>query len=246
MVQGKHSGGTGGYWVAGAVAGGVLLAVSVGGLWLNERGDGPLRAAPAATPAVEPPAVTLPSSTPGTTARAVPPMLRACAQAVQAAERVVDEAATGADHWRRHVKAYRDVVDGRIPYAAADREWRLTREAGPGDVRRYERAEQAYEGSIADCEGATSQAGEELSATAQACADRRLAAAKAVTSGRRVMAQWDGHLDDMAARLTHQLSDGRARVLFRTGAREAPGRLAAFQSARKALQDAPACELPTA
>lgn len=74
---------------------------------------------------------------------------------METAERAVAEAGTGADHWRRHVKAYRDVVDGRIPYAAADREWRVTREAGPDDVRRFTRAERACEDSAADCEGAT-------------------------------------------------------------------------------------------
>ena len=250
MVQGKHAGGAGRYWAVGAVAGGVLLAVAVGGLWLNERGDGPLRAAPATSsssaPSIAPPAITTPSPTPSTTTRTVPAGLRACEKAVEAAERLVSEAGTGADHWRRHVKAYRDVVDGRIPYAAADREWRVTREAGPGDVRRFARAERAYRGVADDCQGVTQEAGAELSATAQACADRRLTAAEAVSSGRRVMAQWDGHLDDMAARVSHRLSDGQARVLLRAAVREAPGRLTTFERAREALDDAPTCELPAA
>lgn len=65
-----------------------------------------------------------------------------------------------------------------------------------------------------------------------------------MTGARRVMAEWDGHLDHMAARLSQQLSDGQARVLFRAATREAPGRLAAFAAGRQGLEDAPACELP--
>lgn len=64
--------------------------------------------------------------------------------------------------------------------------------------------------------------------------------------GARVMAQWDGHLVRMAAEASHQITDARARELFRVAVREAPERLDEFAEARDELEGTPPCKVPAA
>ena len=165
---------------------------------------------------------------------------------MRAAELIVTLGSRGAESWGAHVQAYRDVVDGEIRYAEADREWKRTKKAGETDVARFKQAADSYEPVGGVCRDVRSEAGDAHQQRARACAERAQAADAAVRRADRVMGQWEDHLEQMAQRDSHLLGDAQARRLFRAAVKKAPGDIEALSQAGERLEQAPECDVPSA
>ena len=266
MVRARHAGGGGARrWTAAGGVSALLLLGGAGGLYLTQQDadEGATRTAPVLSPTPSPPtpsgtapptaspsasASPSPSASQQTAARAtaLPRALLECGKAVRTAERTVAAAESGARNWGDHVRAYRELVDGDMSYRQADKLWNTTKKAGPDDQRRFRRVLKAYEPADDACRGVTRQAGRAHADLAAACARRGTAASAAVDRSRRVLDVWADHLEQMREREAQDLSDARARKLFRKAVRAAPGQLRDLDRARDRLADAPECDLPRA
>ncbi len=258
MARARHAGaGAGARWgTAGAVSALLLLGAAGGGLYLTTRDVQPERSvsapvlAPSTAPTSDSPstAPSSPSSSPAPTASgrstALPEALLDCGRAVRTAERVVSAGSRGGENWGAHVQAYRDLVDGEIPYRQADREWKRTKKAGGTDVKRFDQASDAYEPASDACRGVEQKAGGTSAALAEACAERGAVADAAVRRADQVMDRWEDHLEQMAQRESHRLGDAQARKLFRVAVKKAPGEIKALQRAEDRLERAPECDVP--
>lgn len=255
MARARHAdAGAGTRWgTAGAVSALLLLGAAGGGLYLTTRDVEPERTvsapvlAPTSAPASPPPAApSASSSAPTASARSTTPpdALLDCGRAVRAAERAVDVGSRGSQNWGAHVQAYRDVVDGEIPYREADREWKRTKKAGKSDVARFDKAFDAYEPAGKACQGVEEEAGGTSADMVEACAERAEVADAAVRRADQVMDRWEDHLEQMAQRDKHRLGDAQARELFRVAVKKAPGEIKALQRAEDRLDRAPECDVP--
>jgi hypothetical protein len=169
----------------------------------------------------------------------VPAALRACAKEVADAEKVVSAAKKGVAHWRTHVQARTDMLDGRMSVSEMDAMWKTTRLAGPADQKRFHAAMDSYHPSPACTK--LSDTPSQAKASAADCSARYKSAEKAVEAAKAAMADWKSHLDNMAAYAAGEMSSEEAQTKWVEAWRNAPPNIKAYQKARTALDDAPSC-----
>jgi hypothetical protein len=168
-----------------------------------------------------------------------PAALRACAEEVAGAEKVVAAAKQGVDDWHTHVQARTDMLDGTMSVTEMDAMWKRTRLSGPADQRRFSTAMDAYDPSPACTKLKSVPAADK--ADAADCAARYQSAEKAMDAAKAAMADWQSHLDNMAAYAAGEMSPAEAQSKWVEAWRTAPPNIEAYQKARAALDDAPSC-----
>jgi hypothetical protein len=200
---------------------------------LSSAGPGSATSSPPApSGSVEPGATAGPASE-----RAVQAM-ESCRERVQAADEVLEQAATGIGHWQTHVGAEKDAQDGRISVDERQAIFKATRLKGPADQKRYADALAAYDrvrdASCGEVEGAD----DEVIKTLAACQERATAQAPVLTAAAEAMGDWKSHLSAMQRSREAHVAD--AQDIWLEAYRAAPKNLDAYE---KALQDfdAPDC-----
>jgi hypothetical protein len=168
-----------------------------------------------------------------------PAALRACAKEVAGAGKVVAAAQQGVAHWRTHVQARTDMLDGRMSVSEMDAMWKRTRLAGPADQRRFKAALDSYDSSPACRDLGDVPAADK--STAADCATRYKAGKAAMAAAEAAMADWKSHLGNMAAYAAGKMSREEAQTKWVEAWRNAPPNIKAYEKARTALDDAPSC-----
>jgi hypothetical protein len=170
---------------------------------------------------------------------ASPATLRACAASVNSAERAVTVAGTGVGHWRRHVKARTDMLEGRISEKRMHAIWARTKAAGPGDQKRFDEAMRASD-RLSRC-GRMRGVPATDRTMADHCRERARAATRALSSGEAAMKDWRVHLANMAKYAHNKMSASMAQDRWVRAWRNAPKNISRFRAARATLNGAPRC-----
>ncbi|MEU4293845.1 hypothetical protein AB0E63_36975 [Kribbella sp. NPDC026596] len=181
-------------------------------------------------------------SLPATTSASVPAANKgagssadACAAEIRTTEAVVAAARTAAEHWREHVQARTDLLNGKNSEATTKAIWKRTRLAGPGDIAALNAALAAQAKSTNDCA--------KLSGTAAAACTKRLTALDAAaTADRAAAGDWANHLAMMAAHAAGDFGAEHAQQMWVAAWTHAPRNLNAAARANATLAEAPTCQ----
>ena len=167
-------------------------------------------------------------------------LLATCAADLEAADRAVSVAAAGVQHWRTHVEARTQMLDGDISLRTMTAIYERTRRRGGTDHDRFDAALRAVEGA-GPCAELRSVNSESVGPPGPDCVARSQAAIEALAAARAAMADWQSHLHHMDSYDDGGMSTGTARRLWIAAWREAPGNIAAYHDKRRALARAPSC-----
>lgn len=162
----------------------------------------------------------------------------ACIAEVQAADAEVAAAAVGIGHWAEHIKARTDLLSGAQPKEVTKAIWKRTREAGPADLTRYDRAVAEHKRSTGACDRAVKDGDGQQLAT---CLQRLRVLQNAVTTGAAGMADWRAHQAAMAAHKAGEIDAAHAQTMWVAAWAAAPKNINAFKTASAAVATAPAC-----
>ena len=174
-------------------------------------------------------------------ASARPPSIRACAEELSLASTVVHAAARGVSDWSGHVQARTDMLQGRISVTAMEAIWKRTRLAGPADQSRFQAARKRYQ-STSHCRGLR-DASTSNADLAAGCASRAQVAATAVSAAELAMRDWQSHLGNMVMHADGRMNSVVAQRKWVAAWRHAPRHIAAYRSARLALDKATPCQV---
>ena len=158
----------------------------------------------------------------------------ACAAQIRTTEAVVAAARTAAEHWREHVQARTDLLNGKNSEAVTKAIWKRTRLAGPGDIAALNAALTAQAKSADGCAKLSG-------ATAAACTKRLTALDAAATADRAAAGDWANHLAMMAAHAAGDFGAEHAQQMWVAAWTHAPKNLNAAARANAILADAPTC-----
>jgi hypothetical protein len=158
----------------------------------------------------------------------------ACAAEIRTTEAVVAAARTAAEHWREHVQARTDLLNGKNSEAATKAIWKRTRLAGPGDIAALNAALTAQAKSADSCAKLPG-------ATAAACTQRLTALDAAATADRAAAGDWANHLAMMAAHAAGDFGAEHAQEMWVAAWTHAPRNLNAAARANATLATAPTC-----
>jgi hypothetical protein len=223
------------------VAGGLFAAWK---LWPDSTTAGPQ--AQSSTTAAESPASSTavsspsPSETTSPASAAAQEALEACQAKVRAADEVIKQGTTGAEHWAGHVQAQKDGNADKISPEEMKARFKATRLKGPDDLKRYDEARSAYQ----DLEGSCEEVQESDSVVAAALADcdeRSKAQKPLMTATNAAMKDWRAHLTFMQRNAVHKAgSPSEALATWLKQYNAAPKNINAFKKADKNF-DAPEC-----
>lgn len=161
-----------------------------------------------------------------------------CRSVVDAADEVVEAGRIAGQHWNTHVTSQYRRNAGKISEATMKKNFARTREAGPDDMKRWGSATATLESASGTC-----QAGDEMTqeavATLEQCQARREAQDRMIDLTRPVVADWNAHLEDMAASAAGTVDDPMAAWV--KAYRAAGSNLDPWNKARKNY-DPPVCE----
>lgn len=163
--------------------------------------------------------------------------LEACTAELEDAEAVLDATSRSARSWKLHVEAQTRRDSGELTQAESKKQWADSKARGPGDIERYDSAVRSAKATSGDCSG-TEDAGEggELGG----CTERLAAVEDAVAKGTVVHKQWVAHQKMMAEdQGTMDTEDYLHKWHEMVEDAEEP--LEEFASAKKKVEDAPAC-----
>jgi hypothetical protein len=194
----------------------------------------PTSASPSATPT--PSASAKPSATPAST-EAVRAM-EACQKRVRAADRVLDEARTGIDHWEAHVDAERRADRGDISVDARQAIFKATRLKGPADQKRYADAQRDYQRTRDAFCGKAKGADAKVAAALSTCRERAVAQGPLMRAAAAAMGDWKSHL--AAMQRSREIHVDNAQAIWLAAYRAAPKNINAYEKARRDF-DAPRC-----
>ena len=166
--------------------------------------------------------------------------LRACATTIHATERAVRAADIGVSHWKSHVQARSDMLEGRISMKEMDSVWARTQAAGPLDQKRFRQALRAS-GQPSKCDLRISDMSPADRQLAAHCVQRSRSATRALSSAEAAMKDWRVHLANMAKFANNKMSASMAQGRWVKAWRNAPKKISAFRTARDALNEAPTC-----
>lgn len=164
--------------------------------------------------------------------------LQRCRTAVRARDTVLAAARTGVGHWSEHVEAQTAKNAGDISAKKMSAIFSRTRQAGPGDVGRYQQAVKQEDQQSASCAappGATAA----VKATMARCDERSRAQRPALRAAKDAMEDWKSHLAAMQRSRSGHVHD--AQQVWLRAWRAAPPHINEFRSTTSALQDAPGC-----
>jgi hypothetical protein len=160
---------------------------------------------------------------------------------VSNAERVIEAAGTGVGHWRQHIQARTDMLQGRISEKKMNKVWERTQRAGPADQRRFRATAGRYP-SRSHC-GRARTYPPRLRRLAQACVIRAAATTRGLRAAHGAMRDWRVHLANMRKFSRGRMSAAMAQGRWVQAWRNAPIHITAYRSARAALHRAPACTM---
>lgn len=231
--------------MAAFVIGAPLIGWSAYG-WVSGGGDD--------TPAISTAGDTSPLGDAGTSTAsgdveqdaAVADAMAACTTYLDAGAAVVKEATTGVGNWSGHIGARTGWLAGRISDEQKAATYKETKLAGPDDQRRFHAALEEYE-SLADCseldELVDAGVAGDLANAIDACLDRRDGTDAAVLAGSAAMADWQEHLDAMAAHADGEMTDTEGNVAWEQAATAAPTNINAFEEASDKWENASECSV---
>jgi hypothetical protein len=159
-----------------------------------------------------------------------------------AAQAVVDTASKGAKDWGDHVQGQNDINSGaRTLIDVKTNTWGPTRAAGPGDVAAFQGAVNNYTG-VSGCQDVASvTASGDMKAKLDACAAHQKALDAYVEAAKAVIADWQGHLSEMADHADGHINSSQAQANWLKRWQEAPAHIDPYKAAADALAKAPAC-----
>jgi hypothetical protein len=226
-----------------AIAAALLLALVGVRVWAavsdHQEAKGPAVSAGPSSPTggTAPPTHLAQPSMSATPLLAIP--LAACVAEVAAADAEVGAARVGIGHWIEHIQARTDLLSGAKSEEVTKAIWKRTREAGPADLSRYQRAVAEH----AQRSGACGRAAKSSSASPQlsACQLRLRVLNQAVAAGAAGMGDWKAHQDAMAAHKAREIDSAHAQTLWVAAWAAAPKNINAFKAADAETRTAPAC-----
>jgi hypothetical protein len=229
----------------------VAAALLVGGslaawkFWPDETTAGPQAASSATAAESQAPSIAESSPTPSATAdpasAASEKALEACRAKVGAADEVLKKGETGVLHWIDHVQVQTDDIAGKLTPTERKERFAKTRVKGPGDVKHYQEARDAYEeldGSCDEVEGADSA----VAAALKKCNERSEAQQPVLKATAAGMDDWKAHVKFMQYNKEHPDPDAAAdrQTSWMKQYRGAPKNIKAFKKAT-AKFEAPDC-----
>lgn len=173
-----------------------------------------------------------------------PAPLGACVSSVEVGNQVVATADTAYDHWSRHVQAQNDYAAGKIDRAQVLATWAETKATGAEDIAAFDSAAAEFQPVSKACAGlSAADMPARWSSTATQCASRAAEIVRTVSAGGAVVTDWRHHVEMMANK-PHTDSAAYGQM-WRDMVAAAPPNLNAFAAARDALNQQPACTVPT-
>jgi Mrp family chromosome partitioning ATPase len=138
-----------------------------------------------------------------------------CHSTWQAQAEPLGAAAKSIDQWQVHVSAMNQLVAGKITLDQANAFWNKTRKHAAHNVRRFQRADQAYTGGDHSCPMVMTAANNEGSLTALSDCRREIAQREDVLkAARAAIATWHDHVMDMNMMRNGSMSPTRALQLW--------------------------------
>jgi hypothetical protein len=159
-----------------------------------------------------------------------------CRNAVALAERDLQAAGAAMVHWRRHITAMTDLVDGRITLAQATRFWDATRLAGKRTVESWWDADAEFRRGSRACLGAP-VAG---SGPAASCQVRTSAAAVLLATERGSLRDWRRHIKQMESLRAGKITPEHALHLWDSMYQRGLAGLSHVDEATRAFRTVPA------
>jgi hypothetical protein len=228
-----------------AVAGALLVGGSFAAwkFWPNATTAGPQAQSSTTAAESQAPSTAVSSPSPSETtspaSAAAQEALEACQVKVRAADEVINQGTTGAEHWAGHIQAQKDGNAGKISPEQMKARFKATRLKGPDDLKRYDEARSAYQDLEGSCEEEESDS---VVAAALADCDERSKAQKPLMAATNAgMKDWRAHLTFMQRNALHKAgtpSEALATWLKQYNA--APKNINAFKKADKNFE-APKC-----
>lgn len=172
--------------------------------------------------------------------------LVACAQALELADEAVAAAEPGVDNWEAHIRAHTDLVNGEVSWPEAEQIFDETAADGPGDLKRFDAAEKAYQEAADACDGLQEvEFGDRLAPAAEACQYYSAAARSAVEAASATIEDWREHLADERKHAEGELTGDEAEEKWIQAWRNGGPRITSFRSAVDQRDSTPACPTPT-
>jgi len=227
---------------AALLAGGSLAAWK---FWPDETTAGPQAASSTTAAESQAPSIAESSPTPSATAdpasAASEKALEACRAKVRAADEVLKKGETGVLHWIDHVQVQTDAFAGKLTDEERKTQFAKTRVKGPGDLKHYEDALEAYEdleGSCDTVDGAEST----VAAALKKCNERSEAQQPVLKATDAGMDDWKAHVRFMQYNKEHPDPDAAAdrQSEWMKQYRGAPKNIKAFKKATEDFE-APKC-----
>ncbi len=163
-----------------------------------------------------------------------------CQAKVRAADEVIKQGKTGAEHWAGHIQAQTDGNAGKISTKQMKAQFKATRLKGPGDLKRYDDALSAYKDLDGSC-GEVKEADGVMAAALADCNTRSKAQKPLMSATDAAMGDWKAHLTFMQRNKVHQAgSPSQALQTWLNQYYAAPKNLNAFKKASDSF-DAPSC-----
>jgi hypothetical protein len=229
-----------------AVAGALLVGGSFAAwkFWPNATTAGPQAQSSTTAAESQAPSTAVSSPSPSETtspaSAAAQEALEACQAKVRAADEVINQGTTGAEHWAGHIQAQKDGNAGKISPEQMKARFKATRLKGPDDLKRYDEARSAYQDLEGSCEEVQESDSVVVAALAD-CDERSKAQKPLMTATNAVMKDWRAHLTFMQRNALHKAgtpSEALATWLKQYNA--APKNINAFKKADKNFE-APKC-----
>jgi hypothetical protein len=229
--------------VAAALLGGGLLAAWKFSPAATTAGP----QAESSTAAVESQAPSIAESSPTPSATADPASaasekaLEACQAKVKAADEVLKKGETGVLHWIDHVQVQTDAFAGKLTPDERKTQFAKTRVKGPGDLKHYEDALEAYENLDASCD-TVDGAHSTVAAALKKCNERSEAQEPVLKATAAGMDDWKTHVKFMQHNKEHPDPDaaGKRQSLWMKQYNGAPKNIKAFKKATEDFK-APKC-----
>jgi hypothetical protein len=182
-----------------------------------------------------------PSATTDPASAASEEALEACQAKVRAADEVLKEGETGVLHWIDHVQVQTDDIDGKLTDKERKARFAKTRVKGPGDLKRYEDALDAYEDLEGSCD-TTDGADSTVAAALKKCNERSEAQQPVLKATAGGMKDWRAHVKFMQFNKEHPDPDAASKrqTSWMKQYNAAPKNIKAFKKATEDFK-APDC-----
>jgi hypothetical protein len=226
---------------AALLVGGSFAAVK---FWPNATTAGPRAESSTTTAESQVPSTAVSSPSPSVTtdpaSAAAQQAFEACQAKVGAADEVIKQGKTGVEHWAGHIQAQKDNLAGKITVDEMKAQFKATRLKGPGDLKRYNDAQAAYQDLEGPCDRVKG-ADTVVAAKLVDCKKRSKAQKPLMAATDAAMADWKTHLSFMQRNKLHRAGTPmQAQATWLSQYYAAPKNINAFKQATDKF-DAPSC-----